>query len=138
MQSAAADAVGFKIGGGLPLRAQAPDPARPERAEVEAAAGKWLREIDAGEPVRVTDQVLIRHGIWAALDTGLPLQFTSGYGDTDSRLPTPIRRCCTTSWLASQPTGTPVMLLHCYPYHRQAGSDGRPVPARVHGRRRGT
>ena len=30
--------------------------------------------------------------------------------------------------LATQPTGTPVMLLHCYPYHRQAGALARLFP----------
>ncbi len=114
-------AAGFKTvaayRGGLAL-----DPARPAAAAVEAAAGRWLREIEAGSPARVEDQILIRHGIWAALDTGLPLQFHAGFGDTDSRLARSDPALLHDFLLASQPSGTPVMLLHCYPYHRQAGT----------------
>jgi predicted TIM-barrel fold metal-dependent hydrolase len=121
--AAASGAVGFKTvaayRGGLAL-----DPARPSAADVTAAAGRWLRETEteAGTPVRLEDQVLIRHGIWAALDTGLPLQFHAGFGDTDSSLARSDPALLHDFLLASQPAGTPVMLLHCYPYHRQAGT----------------
>ncbi len=121
VREAAVDAVGFKTvaayRGGLQL-----DPARPSAAEVEAATGRWLREIDGGAPVRLVDRVLIRHGIWAAIDTGLPLQFHAGFGDTDSRLAEADPALLHDFLLASQPSKTPVMLLHCYPYHRQAGA----------------
>jgi predicted TIM-barrel fold metal-dependent hydrolase len=119
--AAASGAVGFKTvaayRGGLAL-----EPARPSAADVTAAAGRWLRETEAGTPVRLEDQVLIRHGIWAALDTGLPLQFHAGFGDTDSSLARSDPALLHDFLLASQPAGTPVMLLHCYPYHRQAGT----------------
>ncbi|HSR82797.1 MAG TPA: amidohydrolase family protein [Streptosporangiaceae bacterium] len=121
VHDAAASAVGFKTvaayRGGLAL-----DPARPAPAEVANAAGRWLREIDAGAPARLEDKILIRHGIWAALDTGLPLQFHTGFGDTDSRLARSDPALLHDFLLASQPTGTAVMLLHCYPYHRQAAA----------------
>jgi uncharacterized protein len=121
VQAAAAQAVGFKsiaaYRGGLAF-----DPARPEPAAVRAAAGRWLADIEAGGPARLDDQVLIRHGIWAALDTGLPLQLHTGYGDTDSRLHLADPALLHDFLLASQDLGTPVMLLHCYPYHRQAGA----------------
>jgi predicted TIM-barrel fold metal-dependent hydrolase len=114
-------AVGFKsvaaYRGGLGL-----DPRRPAPVQVTAAASRWLREIDDTAPIRLEDQVLIRHGIWAAIDTGLPLQFHAGFGDTDSRLARSDPALLHDFLLASQPTGTPVMLLHCYPYHRQAGA----------------
>ena len=121
VREAAAAAVGFKTvaayRGGLLL-----DPARPSAAEIEQAAGRWLRDVDAGAPVRLDDQVLIRHGIWAAVDVGLPLQFHAGFGDTDSRLAEADPALLHDFLLASQRSGTPVMLLHCYPYHRQAGA----------------
>jgi uncharacterized protein len=121
VQAATASAVGFKTvaayRGGLAL-----DPARPAPAQVATAAGRWLHAIDAGSPARLEDQVLVRHGIWAALDTGLPLQFHAGFGDTDSRLASSDPALLHDFLLASQPSGTPVMLLHCYPYHRQAGA----------------
>ena len=121
VQQAAASTVGFKsiaaYRGGLDF-----DPARPRPAEVEAAAGRWLQQLESGGPARLEDQVLIRHGIWAALDTGLPLQLHTGYGDTDSRLHRADPALLHDFLLESEHTGAPVMLLHCYPYHRQAGA----------------
>ncbi len=120
VRAATAGAVGFKTvaayRGGLAL-----DPARPAPAQVATAAGRWLDAVAAGSPARLEDQVLVRHGIWAAVDTGLPLQFHAGFGDTDSRLADSDPALLHDFLLASQPSGTPVMLLHCYPYHRQAG-----------------
>jgi uncharacterized protein len=55
------------------------------------------------------------------VDLGLPVQFHVGYGDSDVDL----HRCnpllLTPLLRAIQPTGVPVMLLHNYPYHREAG-----------------
>jgi uncharacterized protein len=121
VQQAAATAVGFKsiaaYRGGLDF-----DPARPGPAEIVAAAGRWLQQLESGAPARLEDQVLIRHGIWAALDTRLPLQLHTGYGDTDSRLHRSDPALLHDFLLATEHAGTPVMLLHCYPYHRQAGA----------------
>ncbi|MBO0836319.1 MAG: amidohydrolase family protein [Actinobacteria bacterium] len=97
-------------------------PTRPRESEVEAAAGRWLRTVDARQPARLEDQMLIRHCIWAALDTGLPLQLHTGYGDADSRLHRADPALLQDFLAASQHTGAAVMLLHCYPYHRQAGA----------------
>jgi uncharacterized protein len=93
------------------------DPAPPSRQEVTRAAGRWLRR---GRP-RVDDPVLLRHLIWAGVDRGLPIQFHAGFGDPDLDL----ARCdplLLTGFLrASRDRGVDVMLLHCYPFHRQAG-----------------
>ena len=55
------------------------------------------------------------------MDLRLPVQFHVGYGDSDVDL----HRCnpllLTPLLRAIQPTGVPVMLLHNYPYHREAG-----------------
>ena len=98
------------------------DPDPPARADVTAAAGRWLREIERGGRARVTDPVLLRHLLWAGLDRGLPVQFHTGFGDPDCDL-----RRSNPVWLRGflercEPRGVPVMLLHCYPYHRQAGA----------------
>src|SRR5215469_7880650 len=84
------------------------DPRPPAGADVAAAAGRWRREIDTAGPggtVRVTDPVLLRFLLWAGVERGLPVQIHTGFGDPDVDL----RRA------------DPLMLLHCYPYHRQAG-----------------
>lgn len=95
------------------------DPRRPDPDEVAAAAGEWLaRRAVGGAPLR--DPVLLRHGIWAGLDTGLPLQVHIGFGDPEEEL----GRCDPTvlAGLARlvDPLGVPMMLVHTYPYHRQA------------------
>lgn len=89
------------------------DPEPPTQAEVGRAAGRWLR--DGG---RLTDPVLLRHLLWVGVERGLPLQFHVGYGDPDLTL----HRCdpsLMTEFLRR--VQVPVMLLHCYPYHRTAG-----------------
>jgi predicted TIM-barrel fold metal-dependent hydrolase len=89
-------------------------PARPTDTEVAAAA----RSARAG---RIADGVLHRFLIWTAVDLGRPVQIHVGYGDRDLDL----HRCdpllLTGLLRAIEPTGVPVMLLHNYPYHRQAG-----------------
>ena len=92
------------------------DPSRPTATEVTQAAGRALA---AG--TRIEDPVLLRHLIWTAVDTGLPLQFHVGFGDTDIRLHRSNPSLLHDFLLATQETGTPVMLLHCYPFHREAG-----------------
>jgi len=97
------------------------EPGRPGAADVTAAAGRLLREVDAGRPARVDDEVLLRHLIWTGVDTGLPVQFHVGFGDPDVRLHRSDPSLMHDFLLATRPAGTPIMLLHCYPYHRQAG-----------------
>ena len=97
------------------------DPTRPAPAEVAAAAGRLLRALDADPAARVVDPVLLRHLIWTAIDIGKPLQFHVGFGDTDVRLHRSDPSLLTDFLIATEPVGTPIMLLHCYPHHRVAG-----------------
>jgi predicted TIM-barrel fold metal-dependent hydrolase len=92
-------------------------PERPSDAEVAAAAGRWL----SSGSLRLADETLQRFLIWCGVDLRLPVQFHVGYGDSDVDL----HRCnpllLTPLLRAIQPTGVPVMLLHNYPFHREAG-----------------
>jgi uncharacterized protein len=97
------------------------DPGRPGGAEVCAAADRWLRALDADPAARLEDPVLLRHAIWTGVDLGLPLQFHVGFGDPDARLHRSDPSLMHDFLLATQAAGPPIMLLHCYPYHRQAG-----------------
>jgi predicted TIM-barrel fold metal-dependent hydrolase len=97
------------------------DPAEPSGAEVSDAAGRWLAAIEADPAaIRLADPVLLRHVIWAGVRTGRPLQFHVGLGDPDARLHRADPGHLHEFLIATQHAGTPVMLLHCYPYHRQA------------------
>ena len=98
-------------------------PDRPTDTEVTAAAGRWLGA-GGGAPnrrPRIADETLQRFLIWCGVDLRLPVQFHVGYGDSDVDL----HRCnpllLTPLLRAIQPTGVPVMLLHNYPYQREAG-----------------
>jgi predicted TIM-barrel fold metal-dependent hydrolase len=97
------------------------DPARPADAEVAAAAGDWLRRCEAARRYRLDDPVLLRAVLWAGVDLAKPLQFHVGYGDSDIVL----HRCDPTMMTAflraTVSTGCSVMLLHCYPFIREAG-----------------
>ncbi|BBX16375.1 amidohydrolase [Mycolicibacterium duvalii] len=91
------------------------DLSEPSPAEVADAAARWR---DAGG-MRLRDRVLLRFGLHRALRLGKPLQLHVGFGDRDADLH------------AANPThlidflrgsgDTPVLLLHCYPYEREAG-----------------
>jgi predicted TIM-barrel fold metal-dependent hydrolase len=92
------------------------DWARPSDAEVVARA----REFSARpHPLRIDDAVLIAFGVHEAAAHGLPIQVHVGFGDrdmdlhrSDPMLLLPLLRAM---------TPVPVLLLHCYPFQRQAG-----------------
>ena len=95
------------------------DPTRPDDADVARAAGPWLADRAAtGAPLR--DPVLLRHGLWTGIDVGLPLQLHTGFGDRDEDLHRADPSLLVGLARLVEPLGVPLMLLHCYPYHRQA------------------
>jgi uncharacterized protein len=95
------------------------DPRRPTDDDVVRATEHALRS--AGEGGRIDDPVLLRYLLWCGVDRGLPLQLHSGYGDPDLDLHR-ANPLLLMPWLRMvEPTGVPVMLLHNYPYHREAG-----------------
>jgi predicted TIM-barrel fold metal-dependent hydrolase len=94
------------------------DPAEPSSAEVLTALDRWYASPEAG---RVTDPVLLRWLLWTGARLGLPLQLHVGFGDPDLNLRT-ADPLLLTEWLRLvEPLGTQVVLLHCYPFHREAG-----------------
>jgi predicted TIM-barrel fold metal-dependent hydrolase len=110
----AATAVGTKsilaYRGGFPGDLSEPTP-----AEVRAAAARWRD----GAGRRLTDRVLLRFGLHQALRLGKPLQFHVGFGDRDCDL-----HATNPLYLLDflrRSGDTPIMLLHCYPYEREAG-----------------
>jgi predicted TIM-barrel fold metal-dependent hydrolase len=98
---------------------------RPSDAEVTAAAGRWLAagagQVNGADRPRLADETLQRFLVWCGVDLRLPVQFHVGYGDSDVDLDRCNPLLLTPLLRAIQPTGVPVMLLHNYPYHREAG-----------------
>jgi predicted TIM-barrel fold metal-dependent hydrolase len=84
---------------------------------VADAARRW---VDGGGK-RLVDAVLLRHGLHAAVRLGLPIQIHTGFGDRDLDLhranPIHLLDFLRTPGVAD----VPIVLLHCYPYHREAG-----------------
>jgi uncharacterized protein len=91
------------------------DLTEPSAAQVADAASRWR---DRGG-VRCDDRVLLRFGLHQGLRLGKPLQLHVGFGDRDCDLHKTnplylldfLRQC----------EDTPIVLLHCYPYEREAG-----------------
>lgn len=95
----------------------APEPPSPR--DVVTAADRWLRRTrDGGARPRLDDPTLTRLLLWCAVEQGLPIQVHVGFGDTDLRLHRS-DPALLTDWLLRH--RVPVMLLHCWPYQRQAG-----------------
>ena len=91
------------------------DLSEPSLSEVAQAASGWR----ASGGVRLTDRVLLRFGLYQALRLGKPLQFHVGFGDRDCDLHT-TNPLYLLDFLRRS-GDTPIMLLHCYPYEREAG-----------------
>ncbi|MER5730878.1 amidohydrolase family protein [Streptomyces sp. NPDC002138] len=119
VRHAAAGAVAFTArtgtGYGTAL-AFAPEPPGPD--EVRAAAQRWLARRVKGGAVR--DPVLVRHLLWSAVGSGLPLQLHAGAGDPRERLDRGDPALLTDFVRATAGLGTDLVLLHGYPYHRHA------------------
>ncbi len=117
VHAAAGHAVAFtSVAGVRHALALAPEPPGP--GEVRGAAGRWLADRRVGGTL--TDPVLLRHLLWIAVASGLPLQLHAGLDGpgphihrTDPVLLTDFAR-------ATAGLGTDLVLLHGYPYHRHA------------------
>ncbi len=97
------------------------DPTEPSKAEVAVAAGEFLRQTEKSGKARLSNPVLIRSLIWQGSKLKLPIQLHVGYGDPDLEL----QRCdpllLTGLIRKMEHLDIPVMLLHNYPYQRNAG-----------------
>jgi predicted TIM-barrel fold metal-dependent hydrolase len=92
------------------------DWSRPTDSQVVDHAGELAGR---PEPLRLDSPVLIAFGVHEAAAHGLPMQVHVGFGDrdldlhrTDPMLLLPLLRGM---------APVPLLLLHCYPFHRQAG-----------------
>ncbi|MFE2886626.1 amidohydrolase family protein [Streptomyces graminifolii] len=117
VHGAAASAVAFtSVAGVRHGLALAPEPPGP--GEVRGAAARWL----AGRRVggTLSDPVLLRHLLWIAVASGLPLQLHAGLGEPGLRIDRTDPVLLTDFVRATAGLGTDLILLHSYPYHRHA------------------
>lgn len=94
---------------------------RPSPAAVVEAARRWQENLRTGTHVRLTDVTLLAHGIHTAVSMKLPLQFHVGFGDRDLDLHKTSPLYLLDFLRARDVRDTPIMLLHCYPFEREAG-----------------
>jgi predicted TIM-barrel fold metal-dependent hydrolase len=85
------------------------------------AADEWFRRTEKTRTFRITDPVLLRFGLWAGIGTGLPIQLHTGFGDGDIELFRADPSRLTRFFHATRTLGVDFMLLHCYPFIREAG-----------------
>ncbi len=119
LRARAAHAVGLKTVVGYRCGLAVPALAPPDTA-ARVAVERWLR---SGES-RLTEPVLafwlVHEAARVAAALGLPLQVHTGFGDPDLRL-RDVDPALLHDFLASTVDGGPtVVLLHCWPYHRNA------------------
>ncbi len=101
----------YRVGLGLPDE-------QPSDDELVAALAAMTPDASGG--FRIADPVVNGYLAWTAIELGMPLQFHVGYGDSDVDLLDcdPLR--LTPFLRATQDRGVPVLLLHNYPFHRNA------------------
>jgi uncharacterized protein len=102
----------------------------PTDTEVAGEAASWSASARGGAarggpgrggPVRLTSPRLAVFGIHAAARAGLPIQLHVGLGDRDLDLHRVDPLLLLPLLRQPEITRVPVALLHCYPFHRQAG-----------------
>ncbi|CAM4281774.1 amidohydrolase family protein [Nocardia ninae] len=96
--------VAYRCGLDFPLRDRPPKTVFPEHRLTEPDLLGWL----------------VGLGARIGAEFGLPLQFHTGFGDTDLRLHRADPLLLTDFLRKTANTGLTVMLLHCWPFHRNA------------------
>jgi hypothetical protein len=103
----------YRVGLDLPAAAPAPP-------DVRRAADRWLAECERTGRFRLTAPTLVAHAVHSCLPLGMPVQVHTGYGDPDLTLHRADPSLLTPFLRALPGDAGPVVLLHCYPYHRHA------------------
>ena len=122
LSAAARDAVGLKTiiayRGGFDF-----DQQPPPTSSVAEAAGRAMKVGEAGS-WRLTDPTLLRHCLWAGIrlaeERAFPIQVHVGYGDSDLTLHLTTPSLLTPLIRSTARMGVNLVLLHCYPFQREA------------------
>ncbi|CAM02374.1 hypothetical protein A8924_3489 [Saccharopolyspora erythraea NRRL 2338] len=119
LRARAVSAAGFKsiaaYRGGLALPGR-----RPDAASVVRAASRWLSSGRGRLDDRDLLAWLAHVGAEIGAELGLPLQFHTGFGDPDLHLREADPLALTDFLRSTSGTGATVVLLHCWPHHRNA------------------
>jgi predicted TIM-barrel fold metal-dependent hydrolase len=97
------------------------DWAAPSDDEVVAEVQRWQREWAGNGTPRMVSPVMSSFAVHAAAAARLPVQFHVGFGDRDLDLNRVDPLLLLPLLRQPQITRVPILLLHCYPFHRNAG-----------------
>ncbi|GAA2796759.1 amidohydrolase family protein [Saccharopolyspora taberi] len=119
LRARAADAAGLKSVVAYRTGLEVPE-RRPSPATVACAASRWLSA--GGGRLADPDLLgwLVHLGAEIGAELALPLQFHTGFGDPDLHLLGADPARLTGLLKSTRDTGVTVVLLHCWPYHRNA------------------
>lgn len=92
---------------------------RPDDSSVIRAVDRW-KHGERHSP-RLADPVLEAFVVHTGVELGLPIQVHVGFGDRDLDLHRTNPMLLLGLLRQRSVMATPIMLLHCYPYHREAG-----------------
>ncbi|WP_454698480.1 amidohydrolase family protein [Arthrobacter humicola] len=93
----------------------------PADRDVAESARLWRQRIESGGSVRLDDPTLIGFGLHCAISLGLPLQLHVGFGDRELDLDRANPLLLLDFLRSVEASKVPVLLLHCYPFEREAG-----------------
>lgn len=92
----------------------------PSDTAVATAVAAWLRTAGSNG-LRTEDPVIVSFLVHCAIDLRRPIQFHIGLGDRELDLDRTNPLFLLPLLRSMVGTDTPVMLLHCWPFHREAG-----------------
>ena len=99
-------------------------PSHAQRQDAAAAYARLREDALAGGSGRIADKALVDTIVWTALEAaapkGLPMQFHVAFGDDDIVLTRNDPSLMRALFHHAPFRAVPLVLLHCYPYHRQA------------------
>jgi uncharacterized protein len=97
-------------------------PKPPTPAELARAVDEWFAGAEERGSHRVEHPVVLQHLIWEAIRFRKPIQLHTGFGDSDLQLYLADPSRLTKFFTATRESGATFLLLHCYPFIREAAS----------------
>jgi predicted TIM-barrel fold metal-dependent hydrolase len=97
-------------------------PTPPTPAELARAVDEWFASAEERGSHRLEHPVVLQHLIWEAIRFRKPIQLHTGFGDSDLQLYLADPSRLTKFFTATRESGATFLLLHCYPFIREAAS----------------
>lgn len=117
--------VGLKSIAGYRVGLDIEPPSASQRRKAALSYAKFRSEKAEGVPTRIDDKVLVDTIVWTAFEAAapksLPVQFHVALGDDDIVLTKNDPSLMRALFQHKPFRSVPIVLLHCYPYHRTAG-----------------